>query len=88
MVQVFHLSDDVVLKVENLKATTVAAKGIVDRLQLFLSLVVAAAGWREKGVSYRPNVWIDISYVVGAPIEQQYARLEIKKKWKGVNEPA
>lgn len=36
MVQVFHFSDDVVLEVKNLEATAVAAKGIVDRLQLFL----------------------------------------------------
>lgn len=43
MMQVFHLSDDVVLEVENLKATAVAAEGVVDRLQLFLSMVVAAA---------------------------------------------
>lgn len=36
MMQVFHLSDDVVLEVKDLEATAVAAEGVIDRLQLFL----------------------------------------------------
>lgn len=36
VVQILHLPDDVVLKVEDLEPTAVAAEGVVDRLQFFL----------------------------------------------------
>lgn len=37
MVQVLHLADDVVLEVQDLQPAAVAAEGVIDRLQLFLS---------------------------------------------------
>ena len=37
VVQVLHLADDVVLEVQDLQPAAVAAEGVIDRLQFFLS---------------------------------------------------